>query len=265
MHTLIAFATHWGTKHGGINSFNTDFLTAFGSAYSASAQVVCVVASDAPGDSERAAKAGVTLVPLPFAPKDAVLEAGHAEVAIDALRKRNISFDPASTVWLGHDRITGKAAIASAKKEGGRSAVIHHMSYAAYESYAENSAVAHAKEREQREIFQQCDLALAVGPLLRDALHDLLGGARPVAMLVPGLAEIPVRESPRIFTAFLSGRLSDDAARIKQGHLGIAAFAKAHREACNSGMPQGLCRPAKVGVARRRFRAARGRCLDAHG
>lgn len=162
MYTLIAFATHWGTKHGGINSFNTDFLTAFGSAYSASAQVVCVVASQAPGDSERAAKAGVTLVPLPFAPKDAVLEAGHAEVAIDALRKRNISFDPATTVWLGHDRITGKAAIASATRAGGRSAVIHHMSYAAYESYAENSAVAHAKEREQREIFQQCDLALAM-------------------------------------------------------------------------------------------------------
>jgi glycosyl transferase family 4 len=98
MHTLIAFATHWGTKHGGINSFNTDFLTAFGSAYSASAQVVCVVASEAPVDSERAAKAGVILVPLPFAPKDAVLEAGHAEVAIDALRKRNISFDPTTTV-----------------------------------------------------------------------------------------------------------------------------------------------------------------------
>jgi glycosyl transferase family 4 len=114
--------------------------------------------------------------------------------------------------------------------------VIHHMSYAAYESYAENSAVAHAKEREQREIFQQCDLALAIG----HALHDLLASERPVAMLVPGLAEIRVRESRRIFTAFLSGRLSDDAARIKQSHLGVAAFAKAHREACNLRMPQGL-------------------------
>ena len=241
MHTLIAFATHWGTKHGGINSFNADFLTAFGSAYSASAQVVCVVASETPGDSERAAKANVALVPLPYAPQATSVEAGHAEVGIGALKKRNISFDPASTVWLGHDRITGKAAIASAKKEGGRSAVIHHMSYAHYESYAENSAVAHAKEREQQEIFEQCDLALAVGPLLRDALHDLLRGARPVAMLVPGLAEIAVREPPRTFTVFLSGRLSDDAARIKQGYVGIAAFAKAHRDACNSGMPQGLC------------------------
>jgi len=144
-------------------------------------------------------------------------------------------------VWLGHDRITGKAAIASAKKEGGRSAVIHHMSYAAYESYAENSGIANRKEREQREIFQQCDLALAVGPLLRDALHDIFGGARPLAMLVPGLPEIPVREPPLTFTAFLSGRLSDDATRIKQGHLGIAAFAKAHRDACTSGMPQDLC------------------------
>jgi hypothetical protein len=127
MHTLIAFATHWGTKYGGINSFNTDFLTAFGSAYSASAQVVCVVASEAPGDSERAAKAGVILVPLPYTPQATALEQGHAEGAIGELRTRMISFDPATTVWLGHDRITGKAAIASAQKEGGRSAVIHHM------------------------------------------------------------------------------------------------------------------------------------------
>ena len=124
------------------------------------------------------------------------------------LSKRHISFDQASTVWLGHDRISSKAAIAAAQKKGGRSAVIHHMSYAAYESYAENSGIANRKEREQREIFQQCDLALAVGPLLRDALHDIFGGARPVAMLVPGLAEIPVREGPRTFTVFLSGRLS---------------------------------------------------------
>jgi hypothetical protein len=46
MYTLVTFATQWGSKHGGINSFNADFLAAFGFAYHLSAQIVCIVAID---------------------------------------------------------------------------------------------------------------------------------------------------------------------------------------------------------------------------
>ena len=247
MHTLIAFATQWGTKHGGINSFNTDFLTAFGAAYSNSAQVVCIVASATDEEIQRARdQAGVTLVPLPYAPKDDVFDANHARAGIAELKTHNIILNPDITVWLGHDRFTGSAAISAANAIGGRSALIHHMSYSHYESFAESSQAANEKEQNQRALFQQADLVLAVGPKLRDALADLVGASKSVSMLVPGLAEIEVREPPKTFTAFLSGRLSEDALRIKQGHLGIAAFAQAQREACATEMPEALCKEPRL-------------------
>jgi hypothetical protein len=70
MHTLVAFATGWGSKFGGINSFNTDFLSAFGVAYHHSAQVICIVASATAEEIEDARNTHVGLVPLPYAPQN---------------------------------------------------------------------------------------------------------------------------------------------------------------------------------------------------
>lgn len=246
MYTLISFATQWGSKYGGINSFNTDFLSALGVAYHLGIQVVCVVTSATNEEIEQARNTYVTLVPLPYSPTDKHLSATHAQTVLDELKRRDIGFDPARTVWLGHDRITGTAAIAAAQQAGGRSALVHHMSYDHYESYAENSATAKDKVEEQKALFRQADIAMAIGPVLRDALSDILGAAKPAHMLVPGLADISFLEAPKTFTAFLSGRLNDETARIKQGHLGVAAFAQAHRKACDDGMPDGLCRPPKL-------------------
>lgn len=246
MHTLISFATQWGSKYGGINCFNTDFLHHFGIAYNLGAQLVCVVTSATPEEIEEARNAYVNLIPLPYSPADKLFSEDHAQVAVDELKRREITFERDNTVWLGHDRITGAAAIEAAKLAGGRSALIHHMSYDHYESYAEDSATARTKVEEQTILFRQADIVLAIGPLLRDALSDMIEASKPVCMLIPGLAEISLRDPPKKFTAFLSGRLSDDAARIKQGHLGIAAFARAHREACDKGMPDGLCKEPKL-------------------
>ena len=114
MYTLVTFATQWGSKHGGINSFNADFLTAFGFAYHQSVQIICIVASDTPEAREDASKAHVQLVSLPYAPEAISFGPEHGRVGIDELTRLNISFDPEKTVWLGHDRITGEAAIAAA-------------------------------------------------------------------------------------------------------------------------------------------------------
>lgn len=246
MYTLISFATQWGSKYGGINSFNTDFLSALGAAYHLGIQVVCVVTSATSEEIEQARNTCVTLIPLPYSPADKLLSATHAQTALDELKRRDIDFDPGRTVWLGHDRITGVAAIAAAQQSGGRAALIHHMSYDHYESYAENSATAKEKVEEQKALFRQADIAMSIGPVLRDALSDILGAVKPAHMLVPGLADISLREAPKTFTVFLSGRLNDETARIKQGHLGVAAFAQAHRKACDDGMPDGLCRPPKL-------------------
>ena len=131
--------------------------------------------------------------------------------------------------------ITGEAAVAAAKIAGGRSAVIHHMSYDHYESYAEDSQSALIKTEAQTALLKKADIVLTIGPLLRDAAIDRIGTSEKVHILIPGFAEIDSRLLPKTYVAFLSGRLSDDAARIKQGHLGIDAFAKAQREARESG------------------------------
>jgi tetratricopeptide (TPR) repeat protein/glycosyltransferase involved in cell wall biosynthesis len=246
MHTLVAFATGWGSKFGGINSFNTDFLSAFVFAYHHSVQVICIVASATPEEIEDARNTHVCLVPLPYTPHAKVLSKEHSQAGLDELRCLNITFNPDKTVWLGHDRFSGAAAIEAAQKAGGRSALIHHMSYDHYESYAENSQTADDKTQEQIELFKQADFVLAIGPLLRDALSDLLRQSKSVHILIPGLAEIKPDPAPRTFTTFLSGRLSDNAARIKQGYLGIAAFAKAQREALKNTMPDSLCKQPKL-------------------
>ena len=247
MYSLITFATQWGSKHGGINSFNTDFLEAFGIAYHNNAQVICIVASATNDEINKARNADVTLLSLPYPPQEKIFSKTQAQAGIDLLKQNGISFNSERTVWLGHDRITGAAAIEAAMIAGGRSAVIHHMSYGHYESFAEDSQTAYQKSREQQQLFEQADLVLAIGPLLCDAAQDLVNETQTVHMLIPGLEEkIEVRSTPKTFVAFLSGRLSKDAARIKQGHLGIAAFAYAHKKACENNMPDSLCKQPKL-------------------
>jgi hypothetical protein len=160
---------------------------------------------------EDASNVQVQLVPLPYAPEAKSFGPEHGKAGVEHLKRRNISFDPDKTVWLGHDRITGEAAIAAAEVVGGRSAVIHHMSYDHYESYAEDAQSALRKTQAQTTLFQKADVVLAVGPLLRDAAKDLVGGLKAVHMLIPGLAEINPQDAPNTFVAFLSGRLSDYA------------------------------------------------------
>src|SRR6185295_17005922 len=246
MYTLITFATQWGSKHGGINSFNADFLTAFGFAYHQSVEIVCIVAECTPEVQEETAKAHVRLLSLPYAPKAKSFDSSIGEAGARLIKESNTSFNPDKTIWLGHDLISGEAAVAAAKSAGGRSAVIHHMSYDDYESYAEDSESAQSKTETQSKIFEQADLILAIGHLLRDAAIDRLRGSGHVHMLIPGLPEIDSKEAPKTFVAFLSGRLTFDAARIKQGNLGIAAFAEAERRARNNGGPDALRKQPKL-------------------
>lgn len=69
MYTLVAFATQWGSKHGGINSFNTDFLAAFGLAFQQNVQLFCIVADADEGEIKAAKDTAVTLLPLPYPPQ----------------------------------------------------------------------------------------------------------------------------------------------------------------------------------------------------
>jgi glycosyltransferase involved in cell wall biosynthesis/translation initiation factor 2B subunit (eIF-2B alpha/beta/delta family) len=240
MYSLITYATEWGYSHGGINSFNTDLLSAFGYAYPEGLQVICIVSKASEEEILNAKQANVIVIPLPKATENKIFSIEDAIAGIAELKRRNIVFTPLKTIWLGHDLITGLAATYSSKSTGSKSALLHHMSYNHYESYAESSSIAKLKISEQKNLFDIADIVLAVGPLLRDSIKDLLGPTKTVHMVIPGLADIDSNPPPINFTAFLSGRLEDKSARIKQGHLGVAAFAVAHKNAKKQEFPTNL-------------------------
>lgn len=228
--TVIFFATRWGAQFGGINSFNQDLVSAFSAVCYEQVNTVCVVLTASEQEIGVAmSESQVHLISLDADNQPSFV--GALEPAIwERLTRLDLVVDTEQLVWVGHDRITGAIALEASKKRGGRSALIHHMSYSRYETFAENTETAQRKIDEQKNLFRNADITFAVGPFLRDALSDILGHDG-VSMLVPGLAEIAVRNPPKTFKGFLSGRLSEDARRIKQAHLGIAAFGDAIRQA----------------------------------
>ena len=239
MRTLVSFATRWGPQFGGINSFNQDLLEAFAAAFSQHIQTVCVVLHADEEEVREAQNRQVCLVSLGLG-NQKEFSASFAVNAWQTLQTCGVKGDPGQTVWLGHDRITGDVALNAAKKYGGRSALIHHMSYDCYESFSENSVLADQKTNAQQKLFRQACIVMAVGPLLSDALAEMLDRT-DIPMLVPGLPDIQVKNVFKTFRGFISGRLSEDAKKIKQGHLGVAAFAHAILRAdSDSGLPNVL-------------------------
>lgn len=244
-YTLIAFTSYWGSKFGGINAFNADFLEAMGAAYEGKVDIICVVLEAKAFDIEDARKKNVTLISLPYKPENPYLGRAQAQSAIEEITKNGITFDPNKTIWLGHDRISGEAALEATKEAGGRSALIHHMSYDHYEAFAENSQSANDKRSYQKSLFNKADILMAVGPLLQDALEDMTG--RVINMIIPGLAYIdPWHKAPNTFSMFVSGRLSNDALKVKQGQLAVAAFAQSYSQAKKHEQPESLLKRPKL-------------------
>lgn len=237
--TIIAFATRWGAQFGGINSFNQDLISAIAAVSFDSVKAICVVLNASVEDQQKAHNEQVYLVSLDL-PDQSTFKSDFENLVWNKLQSCGIEFDCDHTVWLGHDRITGAIAISASRQRGGRSALIHHMSYSRYESFAEKSSTAKDKENEQVNLFENADIAMAVGPLLSDALSEMRNG-QDIFQLIPGLPDIVAKDSPKTFKGFLSGRLSEDALRIKQAHLGVAAFADSIRQSDeNSGLPNSL-------------------------
>ena len=227
--TLIAFATGWGPQFGGINSFNQDLLMAVAIAFHKEINTICIVPYATEEQIQQAANSQVNCISL-----NVQSSRGFPTDLLDRVEEvlgtQKVPFSAEYTVWLGHDRITGEIALEATKRLGGRSAVVHHMSYDHYESFCESGTVAQQKYKEQKAIFVQADIPIAVGPLLSSALAEMLQ-KEPIPMLVPGLPDISVHSIFKRFKGFISGRLGNDAKKLKQGYLSISAFATAIRKA----------------------------------
>lgn len=238
MHKLVAFSSRWGAAFGGINSFNADLLKAVALGYDGRIKVSCVVPLASVEEREAARAVGVELIVVGCG--DSEFSANLALV-LNATKSLVSEAPDGPLAWLGHDRITGHLALEAAKVLGGESVLIHHMSYDRYEAFCESSPQANQKNEIQRRLFSQAGRVMAVGPLLRDALRDMLALDAAPPMLVPGLPEIQPLQAPMNFRAYLSGRISADTNRIKQAHLGVAAFSRTIKRAEDTaGLPDAI-------------------------
>ncbi len=126
---------------------------------------------------------------------------------------------------------TGAAAIEGPSIAGrGKSALIMRMHYADYQAYKGGVGErAQKKITEQRQLFPGADRCFSNGPLLRDALRDIIRS--DPTMLVPGFAEIPIQPSEHRLHLITFGRMDRESDQIKQGSLAVAGFGSAVRYA----------------------------------
>ncbi|RTR15684.1 hypothetical protein EJ903_22625 [Azospirillum griseum] len=191
-------------------------------------------------DHADASKGNVTLIPLNGKEAKKQFDTAWTYEIVAWLKKNSDS--AAVSWWVGHDVTSGAAALAGPDAGGGRAALIHHMSYLAYQGAKhDDGAEAVAKDAEQKTLFRSPGAALfAVGPLLRDSCRRLAGDDREPVMLIPGFPDLPtLRPETDRLVAISFGRMEAASDRIKQGQLSVAAFGAAVKEA----MGTSLCPP----------------------
>ena len=247
MTILVALATAWGPRFGGINAFNAELLKSVGIQPGRAFEVYCVLPVVA--DEQRESVNQSYHVQLVGLGKGADANAFPAD-AVEAIGQA-LNFDEnVNVIWLGHDDKTGPLALQLRESYGGRAALIHHMSHGTYQGFKKgDSTSAQTKQQDQRKLFAQADHCFAVGPLLRKKLEDLLRIEKtppPVTMLVPGLDDptqygIQLSASPpNYFAGFAAGRLTQEDDRIKQGRLALRGFASAVKAAQTYQQPPAL-------------------------
>lgn len=224
---ICLLSTAWGPTFGGINAFNQDLAIGLSQVLANSGRVFCAVLDPNDADIGNAQKSGVTLIPIREKAQSEEFDTSWI-YEVRAWLKQNSENDLIDW-WIGHDIITGRAAVYAPEVMGGAAALIHHMSYASYQGYKrDDSSKADAQHRRQRSLFEEPAELFAVGPLLRQSCYDLSG--RYPVQLVPGFPNVPKQSSPdNKLIAITFGRMERASDRIKQGRLGVAAFGEAIR------------------------------------
>jgi glycosyltransferase involved in cell wall biosynthesis len=218
---ILAVATEWSSRHGGLSTLNRELCTALAQA---GHWVACLVPVAGTDEIENARSRGVHLIAGPAVP-------GADELA-PLFRRPSLpdGFEP--EILLGHGRITGPAALSLASDFFPASARIHmvHMAPGEIEWFKDRSGAAgRAEEREQLELdlAMKSALVVAVGPRLYRETANLLatrpGAAPPVHRLDPGIHLGEVRHPPTGIQVLLLGRAEDE---LLKG-LDIAARAMA--------------------------------------
>ncbi len=234
---IVFFATAWGTRYGGINSFNFDICRALAKLVKGKYEVVCVVPCAKRKQLKEAQGEGVKLVAL----RDTGDESRFLPEDTEEVKK----LFPVSTKdevlwWIGHDVKTGPIATKAAKVTGmGQIALFHHMNYQSY--LAAIPIDTQEPITGQRKVLRQADIVFAIGPKLARSARDMVRPkpADTVQELIPGLHDIEGVNAPDNFSAIVFGRLTGRTDCVKQSRLAVAAFSHASLSGKNHKKPLG--------------------------
>ena len=249
---VLAVATEWSSRHGGLSTFNRELCLAMARA---AHRVVCLVpqaTSDEIGEAQRGGVRLVVASPVP----------GLDEQALLCLRPP-LPDDFVPEIVIGHDRVTGPAAQALAEEHFPEAARIQFIHTAPGEiewfkdKPAGKSIAAKAEERErlQLNLAKTADLVLAVGPRLYREFATVLAGLAsppPIRQLNPGLprwteqdAATARRPAPQ-FQCLLLGRAEDD--KLKGLDIAARAFGLLSQSSAGSNKPVLVIRGAQQGT-----------------
>jgi glycosyltransferase involved in cell wall biosynthesis len=223
---LVFLATAWGTRHGGVNTFNSELCVSLAEVLPVSYEIVCVVLRASATEVAEAATARVTLIGL-SAPDD---EATFTRLRGYDVVQATLKDDGEVLWWIGHDAFTGEIAFEARKIAGlGKVAIFHHMIYFSYTGIKhQDGGLALSRTNAQQNILRKADLVFAIGPrLARNATALRPAGVHEI---LPGLADIRGQPLPPTFRVVTFGRLGNSDDLIKQGRLAVAAFARALAE-----------------------------------
>ncbi len=212
MENLVFFATSWSTKDGGINSFNYDLCKSI-----AEAKEITVVIPESGKCEENST--GIIFLKL-----SENFESLHK--CLDELKKIQSNTDK-ETIWIGHDAITGGAALLAKEYLGGKSIIIHHMDYANY--YYLKTDHTKVKIATQKKIIKAADVVVSVGPRLHANAKHLRASSQESYCLIPGGPNYINRKTQSEFDYRLSicGRLSISEDPVKNISTGVQAAIKA--------------------------------------
>lgn len=219
---VVTIATAWGSKYGGINSFNYDLAVALAHQLSPSkSKVICAVPLATQEEIKDALVNGVELIVMKSSTDQIAFPPESAYHLTAKIRPERPHW------WIGHDVITGPAALKAKELSGGRCGIVHHMNYEAYLPF--HSSAPREKLKCQRDTLLGADIVFAVGPKLADSAREKIRGKShtKVVELTPGLAPVDGLETPKRFSAITFGRLDPANDRVKQARLAVAAFGRA--------------------------------------
>ncbi len=224
---ILFLATAWGPKFGGINAFNKELAVGLAEELSGMGRIFCATPNPTDMEVADAEMHKVILIPIRSTGGLSTFDSSWVYEIVEWLRFRNANF--VISWWIGHDVITGNAALRGHEIAGGSAAIIHHMSYLNYEGFKlDNSQRADEKHTTQQNLFRSNAALFAVGPLLVHSCRDLCG--RTPTRLIPGFPIMTASTSPMDqLVGVTFGRMDRESDRIKQGRLAAASFGEALR------------------------------------